>query len=138
MRLVPGYRLVTDRSALLVLAPDLVLDQPSKATPSVLGRGVLMNATPAGQPRPSGHRIDPKYVPYLVPAIMAIAMSFTMSLVQNIARVGFSSNLPSAWLTSFAIGVAVAIPTVIFIAPRARRLAGHLTGSPRAVPERLR
>jgi hypothetical protein len=56
--------------------------------------------------------------------------------------VGFSSNLPSAWLTSFAIGVAVAIPTAIFIAPRARRLAGHLTGtprgSPRGVPERPR
>jgi hypothetical protein len=56
-----------------------------------------MNATPVGQARPRGHRIDPKYVPYLVPAIMAIAMSFTMSLVQTIARVGFSSNLPSAW-----------------------------------------
>ena len=69
-----------------------------------------MNATPAGQPRPRGHRVDPKYVPYLVPAIMAIAMSFTMSLVQTIARVGFSSNLPSAWLTSFAIGVAVQVP----------------------------
>jgi len=90
-----------------------------------------MNATPAGQPRSRGHRIDPMYVPYLVPAIMAIAMSFTMSLVQTIARVGFTPNLPPAWLTSFAIGVAVAIPTAIFIAPRAQRLAGHLTGMPR-------
>jgi Protein of unknown function (DUF2798) len=76
-----------------------------------------MNATPAGQAGPSGHRIDPKYVPYLVPAIMAIAMSFTMSFVQTIVRIGFRSNLPSAWLTSFTIGVAVAIPTAIFIAP---------------------
>jgi Protein of unknown function (DUF2798) len=40
-------------------------------------------------------------------------MSFTMSLVQTIARLGFAPNLASAWLTSFAIGVAVAIPTAI-------------------------
>jgi hypothetical protein len=41
---------------------------------------------------------------------MAIAMSFVMSLVQTVARLGFTPNLASAWLTSFAIGVAVAIP----------------------------
>jgi Protein of unknown function (DUF2798) len=58
----------------------------------------------------AGHRLNPKYLPLLVPAIMAIAMSLTMSLVQTIARLGFAPNLASAWLTSFAIGVAVAIP----------------------------
>jgi len=41
---------------------------------------------------------------------MAIAMSFVMSLVQTIARLGFAPSLASAWLTSFAIGVTVAIP----------------------------
>jgi hypothetical protein len=49
---------------------------------------------------------------------MAIAMSLVMSLVQTIARLGFAPNLASAWLTSFAIGVAVAIPTAILVAPR--------------------
>ena len=48
---------------------------------------------------------------------MAIAMSFVMSLVQTIARLGFVPNLASAWLTSFAIGVTVAIPTAIIVAP---------------------
>ena len=50
---------------------------------------------------------------------MAIAMSFVMSLVQTIARLGFAPNLASAWLTSFAIGAAVAIPTAILVAPPA-------------------
>jgi hypothetical protein len=66
--------------------------------------------------------------------LMAIAMSFVMSLVQTIARLGFAPNLASAWLTSFAIGAAVAIPTAILVAPSARRLAGHLTGTPRNSP----
>jgi hypothetical protein len=66
--------------------------------------------------------------------LMAIAMSFVMSLVQTIARLGFAPNLASAWLTSFAIGAAVAIPTAILVAPSARRLAGHFTGTPRNSP----
>jgi predicted PurR-regulated permease PerM len=89
-----------------------------------------MNPTPRAKARPTGRRFDPKYTPFLVPAIMAIAMSFVMSLVQTIARLGFAPNLASAWLTSFAIGAAVAIPTAILVAPSARRLAGHLTGTP--------
>jgi integral membrane sensor domain MASE1 len=50
---------------------------------------------------------------------MAIVMSFVMSLVQTIARLAFTPNLASAWLTSSAIGVAVAIPTAILVAPLA-------------------
>jgi hypothetical protein len=86
-------------------------------------------------PRPAsstagGRRLDPKYAPILVPAIMALAMSFTMSLVQTIVRIGFVPGLPSAWLTSFAIGLVVAVPTAIVAAPRAQRLVRHLTGGP--------
>jgi hypothetical protein len=65
---------------------------------------------------------------------MAIAMSFVMSLVQTIARLGFVSSLASAWLTSFTIGVTVAIPTAILVAPHAQRLAGNLTSPPRHPP----
>lgn len=61
-------------------------------------------------------------------------MAIAMSLVQIIARLGFAPNLASAWLTSFAIGVAVAIPTAILVTPRAQRLAGNLTGAPRRPP----
>ena len=93
-----------------------------------------MTSAPPGQPRATGRRLDPKYAPILIPAIMAIAMSFVMSLVQTIARLGFTPNLASAWLTSFAIGVAVAIPTAILGAPRAQRLVGNLTGAPRRSP----
>ncbi len=64
-----------------------------------------MSSTLQGQTRPADRRVNPKYGPLLVPAIMAIAMSFTMSLVQTIARLGFartwhrpgSPRSPSAW-----------------------------------------
>ena len=93
-----------------------------------------MNPTPQPKARPAGRRFGPKYTPFLVPAIMAIAMSFVMSLVQTIARLGFAPNLASAWLTSFATGAAGAMATAILVAPSCRRLAGHLTGTPRNSP----
>ena len=93
-----------------------------------------MTAAPPGEGQATGRRLDPKYAPFLVPAIMAVAMSFVMSLVQTIARLGLTPNLASAWLTSFAIGAAVAIPTAILVAPRAQRLVGNLTGAPRRLP----
>jgi hypothetical protein len=61
---------------------------------------------------------------------MAIAMSFVMSLVMTTARLGFAPHLVSAWLTSFGIGVIVAIPTAILVSLRAQRLVHHLTGAP--------
>ncbi len=93
-----------------------------------------MTSAPPGETRAIGRRLDPKYTPILIPAIMAIVMSFVMSLVQTIARLGFTPNLASAWLTSFAIGVAVAIPTAILVAPRAQRLVGNLTAAPHRPP----
>jgi hypothetical protein len=74
--------------------------------------------------RPRGHRLDPKYAHLLAPAITAVAMSFTIPLVTTTVRLGFGSDLLPAWLTSFAIAVMVAIPTAIFVAPRAQRLVG--------------
>jgi hypothetical protein len=78
----------------------------------------------------NGRRLDPKYVPVLVPAVMAVAMTFTMSPVQSIVRLGLVPALPAAWLTSFAIGLVVAVPTAIVAAPRAQRLVRRLTGAP--------
>jgi hypothetical protein len=53
-----------------------------------------------------------------------------MLLVQTTVRLGFVPNLASAWLTSFAIGLVVAIPTAILVAPPARRLVGRLPSPP--------
>ena len=105
------------------------------------GTGIPPRAEAAGPPGPisvSGRHLDPKYAPLLVPTIMAIAMSFVMSLVLTTVRLGFAPNLVSAWLTSFAIGMIVAIPTAILVAPHAQRLVGRLTGVPPRAPRENR
>jgi hypothetical protein len=90
-----------------------------------------MTPTRAAQARPGARRLDPKYARFLLPALMATGMSLVMSGVETITRLGFAPNLPSAWLTSFALGVSIAAPTAILVAPGAQRLVGHLTGTPR-------
>lgn len=79
-----------------------------------------------------GPQIDPKYARVLLPAVMATAMSLVMSLVDTILRVDFAARLVSAWLGSFAVGVVVAAPTAILIAPNAQRLVGQRTVGQRA------
>jgi hypothetical protein len=77
-----------------------------------------MTSAPRGNPRQQAGALDPKCAPLLIPAIMAIAMSFVIPSCRPSPGSGSHPNLASAWLTSFAIGVAVAIPTAILVAPR--------------------
>jgi hypothetical protein len=53
------------------------------------------------------------------------------SLIETITRLGVAPNLLPAWLTSSAIGVVIAAPTAILVAPGAQRLVGYLTAAPR-------
>jgi hypothetical protein len=96
----------------------------------------LMHSAHPGESKAAPRRLDPRYASLLVPVIMAIAISLVVSLVQAIIRLGFTPSLVPAWLTSFGIGVIVAVPTAILVAPCAQRLVSHLTGPPPR-PDRL-
>jgi Protein of unknown function (DUF2798) len=92
-----------------------------------------MTSTQPRHTRGEAWRISPTRARLMLPAIMASVMSLVMSLVETIARLGFASDLLPTWLTSFAIGAAVAVPTAILVAPLAQRLVGHLTGAKRSL-----
>ncbi|SRR6266567_2053294 len=91
----------------------------------------LMHPTHPGESSVTARHVDPRYAPLLVPTIMAIAISLVVSLVQAIVRVGFTPSLVPAWLNSFGLGVIVAVPTAVLVAPHAQRLVSRLTGTPR-------
>jgi hypothetical protein len=88
-----------------------------------------MHPTHPGESKVTARRVDPRYARLLVPTIMAVAISLVVSLVQAIVRLGFTPGLVPAWLTSFGLGVIVAVPTAVLVSPYAQRLASHLTGS---------
>jgi hypothetical protein len=81
--------------------------EPVDETQLVVGKGVdalreirerhrqpkgakLMHPTHPGESKATARRVDPKYASLLVPAIMAIAISLVVSLVQTIVRLGFA------------------------------------------------
>jgi hypothetical protein len=106
---VPGY-----------VAPPATIASAARAY-AVLLR-ILADAVVSGSltPAASADEVSPGVRGALAPA---------RSVVPADVPDGSAPNLASAWLTSFAIGVAVAIPTAILIAPSARRLPGRLTGT---------
>jgi len=91
----------------------------------------LVRRAHRGESGASARRVDPRYAPPLVSAIMAIVISLAVSLVETIVRLGFTSSLVPAWLSSFAVAVIVAVPTAVLVAPHAQRLVSRITRPPR-------
>ena len=91
----------------------------------------LVHQAHPGESKASARRVDPRVCTLLVSAIMAIVISLAVSLVETIVRLGFTSSLVQAWLTSFAVAVIVAVPTAVLVAPHAQRLVSRITRPPR-------
>jgi Protein of unknown function (DUF2798) len=91
----------------------------------------LVHRAHRGESGASARRVDPRYAPPLVSAIMAIVISLAVSLVETIVRLGFTSSLVPAWLSSFVVAVIVAVPTAVLVAPHAQRLVSRITRPPR-------
>lgn len=63
-----------------------------------------------------------KFQHILFAIVMAILMSCVMSFVITVFNVGFPSDILTRWLHAWSFGFVVALPTVMLIAPVARRL----------------
>src|SRR6201993_3957399 len=56
----------------------------------------LVHRAHRGESGASARRVDPRYAPPLVSAIMAVVISLAVSLVETIVRLGFTSSLVPA------------------------------------------
>jgi hypothetical protein len=62
----------------------------------------------------------------LLPTVMAGTLCAVMSTVETLVHAGHGEGLVTAWLGSFALGIAVAVPTAVAIGPTAQRLVARL------------
>lgn len=67
-------------------------------------------------------KLQKKYAAYIFATIMAIAMGFFMSFFLTWINTGFTNNFILRWLKSFALGVLIAFPTSLIVAPIAQRI----------------
>jgi len=70
-----------------------------------------------------------KYTPYIFASIMALAMGFFMSLFLTWINTGFHKGFLLRWMKAFGVGICVAFPISLLIAPIAQRIVMLITKS---------
>jgi len=70
--------------------------------------------------------IPARFAPVLFGLILSGLMSCIVSGISTLRVLGFSEGLFSGWMTAWAYSWAVAFPTVLVVAPIARRMVARL------------
>jgi hypothetical protein len=71
-------------------------------------------------------KLNIKWRPYLFAAIMAFAMGFFMSLILTWVNTSLTSGFLERWINAFGVGICVAFPISILIAPLANRILNKI------------
>jgi phosphotransferase system glucose/maltose/N-acetylglucosamine-specific IIC component len=74
-------------------------------------------------------KLSKKWRPYLFAAIMAFAMGFFMSLILTWVNTGLTNGFLDRWLNAFGVGICVAFPISILIAPHANSLLNRVVNN---------
>ena len=75
-----------------------------------------------------------RFAPTLFALILSGMMSFIVSGIATARAAGIGAELPGLWLGAWLTSWAVAFPSVLLVAPRARRLVARLTAPPDHAP----
>ena len=59
--------------------------------------------------------------------ILALVVSFTISLVGGLVNYGFAAGFTPRWLRAWALVFLIAWPTLFFVMPALTRIVGRLT-----------
>ncbi|MEM1286207.1 MAG: DUF2798 domain-containing protein [Pseudomonadota bacterium] len=71
--------------------------------------------------------IPQRFAPVLFGLILSGLMSLIVSGIATLRALGWVDHLLAAWMESWLFSWAVAFPTVLVVAPIARRVVGRLT-----------
>lgn len=71
--------------------------------------------------------IPAKFAPILFGLILSGLMSCIVSAIATVRALGMTPDFFHSWMTSWGYSWLVAFPTVLVVAPLARKLVGKLT-----------
>lgn len=74
--------------------------------------------------------MPPRFAPALFSLVLSALMSFIVSGIATLRTFGFVTDFMSIWVSAWLPSWLVAFPTVLVVAPLARRLVGILVKSP--------
>lgn len=71
-----------------------------------------------------------RFAPVLFGLVLSALMSFIVSGIATARTAGFVDGFPSLWINAWLPSWIIAFPTVLIVAPMARRLVGLLVSAP--------
>jgi hypothetical protein len=76
--------------------------------------------------------MSPRFAPVLFGFVLSALMSFIVSGVATLRNAGPVDGFLSLWISAWLLSWLIAFPTVLIVAPVARRLVGKLVKAPSA------
>ncbi|MBF9035888.1 DUF2798 domain-containing protein [Rhodobacterales bacterium HKCCE2091] len=74
--------------------------------------------------------MSPRYAPILFGFVLSALMSLIVSGIATLRTAGLAEDFPSLWLAAWLPSWFIAFPTVLVVAPFARRLVGMIVRAP--------
>jgi hypothetical protein len=74
--------------------------------------------------------MPPRFAPFLFGFVLSALMSFIVSGIATFRNAGLVDGFLSLWVNAWLPSWIIAFPTVLIVAPMARRLVGMLVKSP--------
>lgn len=75
-------------------------------------------------------KIPAKYTWLVMPAILALLMTFVVSGISTLRAIGLAPDFLAKWMGSWGISYAVAYPTLLVVMPVVRRIVGLIMAPP--------
>ncbi|MFZ3581787.1 DUF2798 domain-containing protein [Loktanella sp. DJP18] len=82
--------------------------------------------------------IPNRYAPLVFGFFLSMIMSAIISGVATTSAIGFTAALPSIWVEAWLSSWVIAYPSVLIVAPLARRIAGRLVAAPAPLEGHIR
>lgn len=74
--------------------------------------------------------MPPRFAPFLFGFVLSALMSFIVSGIATFRNAGLVDGFFTLWINAWLPSWIIAFPTVLIVAPMARRLVGMLVKSP--------
>lgn len=89
---------------------------------------------PCARPRPALSagmaRIPARYTWLVMPAILALLMTFVVSGIATVRAIGVPPGFVGKWMSSWAISYLIAYPTLLIVQPIVRLIVGAIMEKP--------
>lgn len=71
-----------------------------------------------------------RFAPFLFGLFVSCLMSFIITCVATLRAVGLADNFLEIWMSAWVFSWMIAFPTILFVAPLARKMVARLTRPP--------